>query len=642
MHNLNTQSLLFKAYRKGKSAKVPANNTSYTYDEVKACENYGATCKDNIIDVSVDDLEMFDHLLNLLDDLGINCYALYSPHGGHTYWKYDGDITDGKDKLTACGFTVDIHGKGTYIPLKCDGQLRGEVYDGTLEEISELPKFLMPVKDLKKGDHNPLWQLAEGDGRNDTLSRHIFLLNNKLHMSKDQIKATIAIINKYILKDQMDQNELDTIMRDETFTKMKAETFFDGSHFLHNIFGDYLINKYRIVMIDKQLHMYNGEIYEHVDENDNIFNAMINEISFLKDANRVEVLKYIRIRSRKCDAADERYVAFKNGIYDILTEQLMPFTPDIYITVQIPWNYNPDAYSADVDRVLNDLSVNDEDVRALLEECVGYCFYRRNELGSSFFLVGDKSNGKSTFLKMIKNMLGKKNYSPLDLSELSDRFNTAMMYGKLANIGDDIDDEYMSGAKVAIFKKLVTGDTIKAEEKNQPVFMFEPFAKMFFAANEMPRIKDKTGAVLRRIVIVPFNAVFDKNDPKFKHNIIKDLITEEATEYLIKLGIEGLHRILDRQNFTQPEKVKQTLKEYEKSNDTVMQFVEDLVNGLDEIINENCDDVYARYQTYCAKNGYQFTGTKNTFSASLKKKYDIETSQTRINGNRIRIYVKKS
>ena len=92
MHNLNTQSLLFKAYRKGKSAKVPANNTSYTYDEVKACENYGATCKDNIIDVSVDDLEMFDHLLNLLDDLGINCYALYSPHGGHTYWKYDGDI----------------------------------------------------------------------------------------------------------------------------------------------------------------------------------------------------------------------------------------------------------------------------------------------------------------------------------------------------------------------------------------------------------------------------------------------------------------------------------------------------------------------------------------------------------------------
>ena len=388
--------------------------------------------------------------------------------------------------------------------------------------------------------------------------------------------------------------------------------------------------------------MYNGEIYEHVDENDNIFNAMINEISFLKDANRVEVLKYIRIRCRKCDAADERYVAFKNGIYDILTEQLMQFTPDIYITVQIPWNYNPDAYSADVDRVLNDLSVNDEDVRALLEECVGYCFYRRNELGSSFFLVGDKSNGKSTFLKMIKNMLGKKNYSPLDLSELSDRFNTAMMYGKLANIGDDIDDEYMSGAKVAIFKKLVTGDTIKAEEKNQPVFMFEPFAKMFFAANEMPRIKDKTGAVLRRIVIVPFNAVFDKNDPKFKHNIIKDLITPEATEYLIKLGIEGLHRILDRQNFTQPEKVKQTLKEYEKSNDTVMQFVEDLVNGLDEIINENCDDVYARYQTYCAKNGYQFTGTKNTFSASLKKKYDIETSQTRINGNRIRIYVKKS
>lgn len=638
MHDLTIQQQLFKCYRKGKSAKVALNNVSYTYDEVCDCDNYGATCADGIVDVSVDDLSMFDALLNLCEDLNVVPYALYSPHGGHTYWRYAKAIKDGKDKLTACGLTVDIHSKGTYIPLKCDGQLRGEVYDN-VTSIPELPIYLYPIKDLQK-EPNPLWQLSDGDGRNDALSKHVFLLHNKLHLSDVDIKNIISIINKYILKDPLDDAELNVILRDETFDKMNNEMFFEGSKFLHHVFGDYLIDKYKIVMIDKQLHMFNGEIYEHVDENDNIFNAMINEIAFLKDASRIETLKYIRIRCKKCDAADERYIAFKNGIYDILTQMLLPFSPDIHITVQIPWNYNPQAYDACVDTVLNNIACQDDEVRALLEECVGYCFYRRNELGSSFFLIGDKSNGKSTFLKMVKNMLGKKNYSPLDISELSDRFNTAMMYGKLANIGDDIDDEYLYGAKVAVFKKLVTGDTIKAEEKNQPVFMFEPFCKMFFAANEMPKIKDKTGAVKRRITIVPFNAIFDKSNPAFKHNIIKDLITQRATEYFISLGIAGLHHVLDRQGFTQPDCVVQQLKEYEKSNDTVIQFVDDL-DSVDEIINECCDDVYAKYQVFCAKNGYRGMSTKNTFSMSLKKHYNIETSQVRLNGKRIRTYIMK-
>lgn len=641
MHNLETQKLLFKAYRKGKSAKVPLNNASYTFDEVKNCENYGATCKDDIVDISIDDIEMFDALLDLLDARNIMTYALYSPHGGHTYWRYPENsekFADGKDKLTACGFTVDIHSKGTYIPLKCDGKLRSEVYDDELSVIPQVPDFLLPIGDVK--DKNILWKMTEGNGRNDVLSKHVFILNNRLRMSREQITDAINIINDFIFDEPVSQDELSTILRDETFEKMSTETFFERGKFLHNIFGDYLISKYHVVIIDKQLYAFNGEIYEHTDENDNIANIMIDEIAFLKDSMRTEVIKYLRVRAKKCQMADERYIAFKNGVYDILTEELLPFSPDVYVTVQIPWNYNPSAYSKIADKVLNDFSVRDESVRQLLEECIGYCFYRRNELGSSFFLVGDKSNGKSTFLKMIKNMLGKKNYSPLDFSELADRFNTAMMYGKLANIGDDIDDEYMSGSKVAIFKKLVTGDTIKAEEKNQPVFMFEPFCKLFFAANEMPRIKDKTGAVLRRIVIVPFNASFDKNDPSFKHNIIKDLITPEATEYIIRLGIEGLHRILDNQNFTQPESVKQKLREYERDNDVILQFIDDLPDGENSLLNQACDDVYAKYLTYCARNGYHYTGTQRTLTMTLKKRFGIVTTQTQINGKRFRSYTR--
>ena len=109
------------------------------------------------------------------------------------------------------------------------------------------------------------------------------------------------------------------------------------------------------------------------------------------------------------------------------------------------------------DKTLNKIACDDPAIRALLEEAIGYCFYRRNELGKAFILTGDKSNGKSTFLSMVQTLLGDENIASLDLKELGDRFKTAEMFGKLANIGDDIGDEFI--ANPAIFKKLVTGGT---------------------------------------------------------------------------------------------------------------------------------------------------------------------------------------
>lgn len=89
-----------------------------------------------------------------------------------------------------------------------------------------------------------------------------------------------------------------------------------------------------------------------------------------------------------------------------MTGELKPFSTDIVITNKIPWDYKPDAYSELADSTLNKLACGDAAIRALLEECIGYCFYRRNELGKAFILTGDKSNGKSTFWIVSKQSLG--------------------------------------------------------------------------------------------------------------------------------------------------------------------------------------------------------------------------------------------
>ena len=197
------------------------------------------------------------------------------------------------------------------------------------------------------------------------------------------------------------------------------------------------------------------------------------------------------------------------------------------------------------DITLSKLACADMEIRLLLEECIGYCFYRRNELGKAFILTGDKNNGKSTFLDVVKHILGEQNISALDLKELGDRFSTSMMFGKLANIGDDIGDDFLQGSQVAVFKKIVTGNRIKAERKGQDPFEFNPYIKLLFSANDIPRMKDKTGAVLRRLVIIPFNASFSKKDKDYDPYIKYKLIEQGSIEYLIKLGVDGLHRILE-------------------------------------------------------------------------------------------------
>ena len=196
--------------------------------------------------------------------------------------------------------------------------------------------------------------------------------------------------------------------------------------------------------------------------------------------------------------------------------------------------------------------------------------FRRNELGKAFILTGSGSNGKSTFLNMLRTMLGRRNVSVLDLKKLNDRFSTVMLFGKLANIGDDISEEFITDS--ADFKKIVTGEPIDAEQKGQPKFEFEPYVKLLFSANNIPRIGKgrDSNAILRRLIIVPFNARFSPNDPDFVPFIGDKLKRQESIEYLIQLGIKALKRVLIERKFTESELVQKELEEYEETNNPII------------------------------------------------------------------------
>lgn len=624
---------LFKGYIKTRN-KTPLQRFKdadlLTLDQVKNLDEYAGVLNKDTVLVDVDDTNQSEKLMDIIEALQIDCVSIMTTRGRHFYFRNNGLVTRCQTGVyLACGIKADIKIglKNSIAVLKFGGVLRDNDWNPKEDsEICKLPMWLIPLKN----DNVKLYDMTDGDGRNQALFNHILTLTDA-GLSKEDIKLTVNIINDFVFKTPLSENELKQILRDESFPKA---TFFEGKQFDHVKFGDFLIQSEHIVKINNILHVYKDGVY--VFGTEAIERAMVGALRGIKSQQRTEVLKYIQIQAPALNLSDARYIAFRNGVYDIHTQKLLPFSNQYVITNKIDWDFNADAYNETTDRTLNKLACNDEEVRSLLEECIGYGFYRRSELSKMFVLTGEKANGKSTFLEMLTHLYGVDNTSMLDIAELDERFSVSQLVGKLVNIGDDISDEFLSGRTVSSLKKIVSGNGLKAEFKGENPFTFKPYCKLFFSANDIPRTKDKTGAVLRRLVIIPFNQKFSKTDADYDPQIIDKLTNEKSMQYLIKIGLEGLRRVIENNGFTESSKVTKAISEYEVENNPILSFLKD--TEIENILNQTTQSVYSRYRVYCIENGFGEM-TKTSFSKALSLK-GIKAKSVYINGKQERLYVK--
>lgn len=601
-----------------------------TFEQVQSLPEYAGILAAETILIDVDDFEASEILFKVVKEYALTCRVYRTSRGKHFLFKNSGVPTNKTGCKLAIGLTADIKigTRNSYEVLKYNNQNREILYDtAENEEAQQLPRWLFPVKSKME-----FLNMETGDGRNQGLFNYILTLQSN-DFSVEEARETIRIINKFVLKVPLSDDEIETVLRDDAF---KKPVFFMGSTFLFDKFATFLKNNNHIIKINNQLHIYKNGIY--ISGLAEIEAEMIQHIPGLNRAKRTEVLAYLDILIREnSKAEDANLIAFENGLYNIVDDSFVEFTPEHIITNKIRWKYNPEAYSELADKTLNKIACNDPQIRALLEEAIGYCFYRRNELGKAFILTGDKSNGKSTFLSMVQCLLGDENISSLDLKELGDRFKTAEMFGKLANIGDDIGDEFI--ANPAIFKKLVTGERVSAERKGQNPFEFNNYSKLLFSANNIPRIKDKTGAVQRRLTIIPFDARFSVDDPDFNPYIKHLLKTDEVMEYLINLGIAGLKRVLLNRKFTGSTKVQKAMDEYEENNNPIIGFFRECEDEEFQIENEPTNVVYKRYQEYCLANSLQ-PMSNIEFSKQVNRILNMRVENKWLNGKKHRIFIK--
>lgn len=614
-------------------------------NEPPAKGDYVGALHNDIIQLDFDDASDARIAMEIVAEYKLQCDILKTTRGVHLYFKVDNTVKSQSVGIyNAIGLSCDIGlgSKDRVIPLRTSKEvnvikiINGEEVEYTetrsttrewlqqVEELEVLPPFFRPIS---KKDYD----LKRSSTRNQTLFNYILALQ-VFNFNKDDIRRTIKIINKYILYSPLDDKEIDTITRDEAFSE---ELFYDeNGRFLHNIFGNYMLTNSNILSIDNQVHIYTRD---NLYSNDpfEFEKVMLEKIPSMKDNMRKEVYKYVALKcENKGEFANPRFIGLKNSILNIEDMEQVPYSPKWVINNRIDFDYNPTAYSKVMDDTLNKVCCNDPQIRSLLEEMIGYSLYRKNTMQVCFILTGEGSNGKSTMLNVIKKLLGKNNYTSLDLRELEDTFKPAELYNKLANIGDDISAKYLENS--SIFKKVVTGESFMVQRKYAQPFELECYATQIFCANELPQVSDKTEGFTRRIVIVPFNAKFSKTDADYDPFIEDKLLSEESINYLLSLAIKGLQRVIYNRQFTKSLKGELEKSEYMKNNNNVIEYFED----SPQIENQSVADAYMAYQVWCANNGCSPVKKLN-FSKEVKKHFGLDSKPKTIQGKSVRVYCKE-
>lgn len=609
--------MVFRTYLKGNEKKSAEKHKGIdhvrTFEDASQFKSYGAILNEGFVDISFDSRELSDAFMNMCEAAQWNCLVLENPDNGHihTYWKDSKGKIKKKgytDAVLAVGLIADIHSGETYIPLCVDNVQREEIFDKDPDaDYDEVPDELIPVNTNVK-----LWEMREGDGRDSALYGYENVIASQVTKNAEVLKRIVKNINQFIFAEPLSDSDIERITREEAIPQNVP-----SKNFVFTEFGDNMIRQFNIKKIDNRLHIYHEGIY--ISNQNYIENAMVRTGgATLNSSKRTEVLKYLNIKILKNASTlyHEDLIAFENGVLDLNSGELLPFSPDYIILNKIPWNYVPGAYDKTTDDTLNRICSGNQEIRMLLEEMVGYCFYRSNKFRKSFILTGKGKNGKSTFLKMLRYALDKDsddNVSSLDLNDLNDRFSKVRLYGKLANIGDDISEDDLHGKGISIFKKAVTGEAFTVEFKGQDGFDMKSYATLIFAANTIPRFSGSgLTAIKDRLIIIPFEARFTKDGDNYNPNIIKELMSQSAIEYLVKLGVQGLQRIIQNQGFTEPDVVMKELDDFEANNDSILAWLnsmmisdEDSIHDVvdTQLVGRNFDDIYGEYEGFCVMEG---------------------------------------
>ena len=370
--------------------------------------------------------------------------------------------------------------------------------------------------------------------------------------------------------------------------------------------AEFIANENIFIKDKKELYLFDGIKYNLLGEKkdkEKIVYLFFKKYSFLelkfKNAGFVNQLitSLLLEESIKTVELDnyEDCVAIKNGILDINTLKLKPYSKDIYITSMIEKIEYKKPKKWSLPSILNScpnfseylftVFENDEDTIKNVAMMMGCLFSTSINVNKFFILNGPSRAGKTLLINLIKTFFIDKQKTSLSLKQLSKEsgFEREGIENSRINIIGDEDKGYLTSGEI---KRITSQDNITLQRKGIKALDFKPKFKIIAATNVLPKFDDNSDGIANRLLIIDFKNIFESQinlneikNPAVKNHYLADktmekrIIENEMSEVL-NFGIWGLREFNKRDyEFIYTKNFREAIEKYKKNASTLYEFL---------------------------------------------------------------------
>lgn len=299
--------------------------------------------------------------------------------------------------------------------------------------------------------------------------------------------------------------------------------------------------------------------------------------------------------------ADAYLLNCQNGVIDLRTGQIMEHQRDHRHLKQAQAIHDPAATAPTWEAFLNKIMGGNPNLIGFIQRAVGYSLLGSAEKQVAFFLHGKGSNGKSTFLELLRFLLG--DYalntptSTLMRKKDSSGINNdvaRLMGARLVTAIETDENQHLSEATI---KSLTGNDTITARYLYAENFDFKPVCKIWLACNHKPIITGTDIGIWRRIRLIPFTVTI----PDSEKDPYLSLKLQAELSGILNWALEGCLQFLE-QGLGEPAEVMEAGNKYRTEMDSIATFIEDCCIKHDSAV-ASANALYMAYQKYTTENG---------------------------------------
>lgn len=378
----------------------------------------------------------------------------------------------------------------------------------------------------------------------------------------------------------------------------------------------------------------------HFEELDDVYLENFAQTHFSPNATSAMVEEFKKLVCRTnlttpdwFQESTEKKINFKNGVLDLGTGNLVPHSMEHGFRYVLPYDYDPYAKCPQFEKFLHQITSGDQDLQNLLMEFAGYSFSGDFPWASKVLvLTGEGSNGKSTFIDVLRALAGRDNYASLTWKDMNNQTTLQLIDGKLFNLAEEAPKHALSDS--TLFKNIATGGEITVKVLYKQPFSIRNKTKLIFACNELPQSEDTTKGYFRRFLIVPFMVEFSDEKGNEDKQIRQKLFSELPG--IFNLVRKGYERLSLNKKFTEAGAARKKLDEYRLETDHATRWILENVKVFP--LNGGCQysivpEVYQSYRMEMLNTGERPV-TAVGFGKKLSKvipEYDSRAKLKKVN-----------